>query len=222
MTIKRLEEQKQQRVAELAQEYRQKGYQVTVDPQPEDLPDFLTAFPIDVIANNDTENVIIEVRTRASLTKSPALTTIAEAVAGKVGWRFELVVTNPKGYNFLDEELVLIEQSNVDYRLAEAKELAAQEYGEAAMLLAWSALEAMLRHTAQSEQLDITQENPNYLLKNLFAYGLLSKEQLQILQDSLRARNVIAHGYRSQEQLFGLLDKLLHVADQLSNTKMAA
>ena len=223
MTVESLEKQRQQRIAAVAQEYRQKGYVVTVAPQPGQLPDFLTSFPIDLLACNPNENVIIVVRTRASLSTPPALTTIAEAIEGRTDWRFELIVTNPKDYHFIGVDLNVLDPRAVDYRLREAKQLAEQEYGEAAILLAWSALEAILRRTAQSEQIELEQENPNYLLKHLFAYGLLSREQLQILQASLQARNVIVHGYQTQEQqIAGLLDQLLNIATQLSTLKMAA
>ncbi len=215
-----LEERKRQRIAKVAQEYRKQGYEVIVAPQSEQLPRFLAMFPIDIIARNNKENVVIEVRTRPSLSKAPALDEIAQALEGRTNWRFELVVTNPKDYDPLLANSALLEQSDVAYRLNEARQLATQEYGEAAILMTWSALEAILRHTAQAEELPSIQKDPSYLLKSLYTYGLLSKDQFQILQDGLHARNVIAHGYKSREQLAGLLDNLFRVADQLSATSV--
>ena len=214
-------EEKRQHVAEVAREYRQQGYEVTINPDHSRLPDFLAPFSVDLIAQNDAENVVVEVRSRASFGEAPSLAAIAQALADKKDWRFDLVAINNYQHLRLDNT-ALLQGSDVDYRLNEARQLAAQEYGEAAILLTWSALEAMLRNTAQEEQLASSEENSSYLLKNLFTYGLLDKEQLQVLQKGLQVRDVIVHGYKPQESIAKLLTNLLHVADQLANTKMAA
>lgn len=216
-------QEKRQHIAEVAQEYQQQGYVVTVAPDSNQLPDFLSAFSIDLLARSADETVVVEVRTRASLTKAPALNAIATALEGRKQWRFDLVVINPDNYQYLRfGDNALLEESEIHYRLTEARQLAEQEYGEAAILVAWSALEAILRHLAEAEHLMDDEENFSHVLKNLFAYGWLDKDQLQVLQKGLQIRDVISHGYKLQESAPRILKDMLRVADQLSEMKVAA
>jgi uncharacterized protein YutE (UPF0331/DUF86 family) len=86
---------------------------------------------------------------------------------------------------------------------------------EVALLLAWSATEALLRVIADEEAIPVAPNNPSQLVKSLFTYGGLDKEQYQILQHALQARNTVVHGYKEQRSLASTLDQVLHVADQL-------
>src|SRR4051794_33909561 len=83
-------------VREVAREYRKRGYEVLVGPSLDQLPTFLAPFRIDLLARNGEENVVIEVRTRASLTDTPELDAIAQILQDRPSWRFELVVRNPR------------------------------------------------------------------------------------------------------------------------------
>jgi Holliday junction resolvase-like predicted endonuclease len=205
-----------QRLLEIACEYRQQGYSVTLDPTDDQLPDFLAPFQIDMIAHHPKEKVVVEVRSQASLQQAPELDAIAKAVQGKVDWRFELVVTNPKDQKgFQAKDATLLERNDINYRLQEARTLAQQEYGEAAFLLTWSVLEAVLRRVAQSQKIDLIQDTPLYLLKSLFTYGLLNQEQYQTLQKGFQTRNLLVHGYKTKQSFVQLLNDLLLVADQL-------
>ncbi len=207
----------QQRLHEVAHEYREQGYDVIIAPSRDQLPDFLAPFRLDMIARNDSETVIVEVRTQESLTQSPELDAIAQAIAGKAAWRFELVVTNPKDRKIkLGRDASLLDRPDIAYRLQEVRQLSEQEHGEAALLLAWTVIEALLRRLAQEENILLQQDNLMYLVKSLFSQGLLDKEQYQILQEGLEARNTIVHGYKGRRSYATTLDKLLHVAYQLN------
>ncbi|MHC5833859.1 MAG: hypothetical protein ACYT04_000000102130, partial [Nostoc sp.] len=59
-----------ERLLKLADEYREKGYEVFFHPNPEDLPDFLNHYSPDMIVRRGEENVVIEVKSRSSLTSS--------------------------------------------------------------------------------------------------------------------------------------------------------
>lgn len=213
---KRVEERERQRLLEVAREYRRQGYDVTVAPTREQLPDFLAPFRLDMIAYHPKEKVVVEVRSQNSLKQAPELDEIAKAVQDKTDWRFELVVTNPKERNRLQTNGAgLLERSDIDYRLQEVRNLVTNEYGEAAFLLMWSVLEAVLRRTAQTEKIDLMQDTPPYLVKSLFTYGLLNQEQYQTLQKGLQTRNLLVHGYKTKQSFAQLLNDLLSIADQL-------
>jgi Holliday junction resolvase len=140
-------ELERRRLLELAREYRKLGYDVITQPDKDQLPDFLAMLQPDMIASNQQENVVFEVKSQRTLTASTELKDIAIAIQGKKGWRFELVVTNPRekdGIRTASDSL--LNRSEVLYRLQEARHLSEQEHGEAAFLLAWSAAEAVLRN----------------------------------------------------------------------------
>ena len=205
-----------QRLLEVAREYRKQGYNVIVEPDRNQLPGFLVPFRPDMIAYGEKENVVVEVRMQDTLTDLPKLNAIAEAVQDQPMWRFELVVTNPRSRDFkvLKDASVLVHR-DIRSRLQEAHQLAAQEHGEAALLLTWSAIEALLRRIAQEERIMVAQSGPFPLMKSLFSYGLLDKEQFDILQQGLQIRNTVAHGFMSTQSYATILERLFKTADQL-------
>jgi uncharacterized protein YutE (UPF0331/DUF86 family) len=201
-----------QRLLEIAREYRQRGYEVIIEPSRDQLPEFLAPFRLDMLARNAVENVIVEVRTQESLTHAPELDMIAQALHDKATWRFELVVTNPKDRL---GDAALLDRPDIAYRLREARQLSDREHGEAAFLLAWSAAEALLRRIAREEDVPIDENNVALLLKSLLTYGLLDREQYQTLQEGFQARNIIVHGYAGRQFDKEVLERLLNLADQL-------
>ncbi|NJO43465.1 MAG: hypothetical protein HC865_23500 [Cyanobacteria bacterium RU_5_0] len=86
------------RLLKLAREYRQKGYQVTLHPSPEELPPPLADCSLDLVAVSDTRVVAAEVRSRETLTLNGTedLRRISESVQQLPGWEFELIVTNSR------------------------------------------------------------------------------------------------------------------------------
>lgn len=59
-----------ERLLQLAEEYRGQGYEVSFQPNPDDLPDFLKTYRPDLVARRGDEAVIIEVKSRSSLDSS--------------------------------------------------------------------------------------------------------------------------------------------------------
>jgi uncharacterized protein YutE (UPF0331/DUF86 family) len=205
-----------QRLLDVAREYRQRGYDVIIEPRSDQLPEFLSLFRIDMIARSAEENVVIEVRTQESLVEAPGLDAVAQALHNQPSWRFELVVTNPKDRSALYfKDAISLNHLDITDRLREARDLSDQEHGEAALVLAWSATEALLRAIADEEAISVTLNNPSELTKSLFTSGALDKEQYQRLQQGMQARNMVVHGYKEQRSLVTVLDQLLQVADQL-------
>ncbi len=213
----------QHRLREVAREYRERGYEVILEPMPDQLPTFLASFRIDMLARNAEENVIVEVRTQESLTDVPELDAIAQALHDKASWRFELVVTNPKDRGILQfKNATSLDYLDITYRLQEARQLSDQEHGEAALLLAWSATEALLRAIAEQEAISIVQTNPSQLAKSLFIYGVLDKQQYQTLQVADQARNTVSHGYKEQQSLVTTFEQVIHLAEQLLERRLSS
>jgi hypothetical protein len=129
-----------------------------------------------MLAHNNEENVVVEVRTQASLTNAPELDAIAQVLQDKHAWRFELVVSNPRDRSAIPfKDAKSLDHHDITSRLDEARELSDQEHGEAALLLAWSATEALLRHIADVEAISVVGHNPGQVAKSLYTYGVLDK-----------------------------------------------
>ncbi len=205
-----------QRLREIAREYRQRGYDVQIEPQPDQLPAFLAPFRVDLVAKNAEEHVVVEVRTQESLTDAPELDAIARVLDHQPTWRFELVVTNPRDRTALTfKNAIPLNDRDIVYRLREARQLSEQEHGEAAFLLAWSATEALLRSIADVEAVPITGHSVQQVMKSLYTYGVLDKTQYQTLQDGLQTRTMVVHGYKEPRALVSLVEQVLVITDQL-------
>jgi len=204
-----------ERLLELAQEYRQKGYEVLLPPKPEDLPDFLEGYQPDMVVRRGEEAVVIEVKTSRSLTSLQYLRGLARAIEEHPGWRFELVVTNPEGvdYPICDIEDSL-QKHEITTQLKVARELVAQ-HPESALLLAWSLTEASLRLLASQEGLRLKDFKPLHLLKTLAVEGVISKTEYQSLMNALALRNAIAHGFKASGLTQSAVLELIEVTEQL-------
>lgn len=207
------------RLLQLAEEYRNKGYDISFHPNPEDLPDFLKNYRPDMIVRRENEAVIIEVKSRRSLNSSSKqyLQNLAQSVEQHPGWRFELVMTNPEDAAYSPKAESSLQQSEIETRLQVARQLAAQ-HPESAILYSWSLVEATLRLVAEHEELSLQRLDSLYLVKQLVTEGVISRPEYQLLMDALSSRNAIAHGFKATQITQGSVNELIDVAEQLLKT----
>ncbi|MEG4857449.1 hypothetical protein QUB75_06700 [Microcoleus sp. K1-B6] len=79
-------------VSKIAEKYRQAGYTVLVDPEPEDIPfDLGTYRPNLIVKKNEAEGYIIELNGSGRQISIDRLKEIAEIVSENTGWRFLLI-----------------------------------------------------------------------------------------------------------------------------------
>lgn len=133
----RIKQLERKRLLELAQEYRHKGYEVLLPPNPEELPDFLRDYRPEMIVRRGEEAVVIEVKSRSSIASAQYLQGLAQAVKEHPGWRVELVMTNPEDASYLANVNGSLQEHEIKSQLQVAKELAVH-HAESAILYAWS------------------------------------------------------------------------------------
>jgi uncharacterized protein YutE (UPF0331/DUF86 family) len=194
----------------LAEEYRDKGYEISFHPNPEDLPDFLKNYRPDMIVRRGNEAVVIEVKSRSSLNSSTQyVRNLAQVVEQYPGWRFELVMTNPEDAAYSQSAEGSLQRPEIESRLQVARQLATQ-HPESAILYSWSLVEATLRLVAENEGLSLQRFDSLYLVKQLATEGVISKSEYQLLMNALSLRNSIAHGFKTtqltQESSYQLID----------------
>ncbi len=208
-----------ERLLQLAEEYRDKGYEISFHPNPEDLPDFLRSYRPDMIVRRGDEAVIIEVKSRRSLNSSTRqyLQNLAQSVEQHPGWRFELVMTNPEDAVYSPKAESSLQQPEIETRLEVARQLATQ-HPESAILYSWSLVEATLRLVAEHEGMSLQTLDPLYLVKQLVTEGVISRPEYQLLMDALSLRNAIAHGFKATQIKEESVYQLIDVAEQLLKT----
>ncbi|RYC32306.1 hypothetical protein D3273_09775 [Lichenibacterium minor] len=114
----------------VARRYRMMGYDVVERPSPEVLPDFMDGILPDVVARSVSDNVVVEIKTHASLTGSNDLVAMAEKVSAHPDWRFELVVMD-------DATTAAAEISDAEFEARLARARHAAEVGSADVAFAF-------------------------------------------------------------------------------------
>lgn len=189
-----LSELAQHKIEELAAEYQRKGYSVRVRPSALELPEFLGEFAPDLVAESPKGNVVVEVEV-ASAIDATKMARLAEVLEAHKNWRFEVVfVSQPVAAEIPSEENLAPEEQ-VNRLLTSAEALFANGEVEAAAMLAWSAVEAILRRNAQSAAPELERQSSARVLKHLYSLGRIEHDTYEKLLLLMQFRNAVAHGF---------------------------
>lgn len=183
------------RLKEAAQEYRRKGYDVMVEPRGDQMPGFLQSFSPDMIIRKGDENIVVEVKTRESLSASEQLDRIAEVIAEQPSWELRLILTNPRATSVADIENSLSPGEILDL-LKHVDRLSDLEEIDASLLLVTAAIEAAIRLIARKESIKIEGKNILGDAKRLVSYGVLLESEYDSIETIAQSRSALAHGYR--------------------------
>lgn len=186
-----------QKLQEIAGEYEARGYEVVVEPGPEKLPEFLAGFHPDLVARGPNESVVIEVKVGTKTAASERFRELAETIQRQPGWRFSLVVIDPRSDEVAPPTQQLLDRKEIADRLGRANELLRTGATDAAFLLMWVAVEALLRHIATREGLPLERVPSSSLMKELFSLGILSRSELAVAQRAFSVRNALVHGFET-------------------------
>jgi len=186
-----------QKLQEIAAEYEARGYEVLVEPSPEQLPEFLVGFRPDLVARGPNESVVVEVKVGTQTAASERFRELAETIQRQPGWRFSLVVIDPRSDEVAPPTQQLHDRQEIVDRLGRANELLKAGATDAAFLLMWVAVEALLRHIATREGLPLERVPSSSLIKELFSLGILSRHELEVAQRAFAVRNTLVHGFET-------------------------
>jgi uncharacterized protein YutE (UPF0331/DUF86 family) len=209
-----------ERLLKLAEDYRVKGYEVSLDPSFDDLPDFLKQYHLDMVVRRGDESVAVAVTSRSSLNSSSDryLRNLAQAIEQHSGWRFELVMMNPDDIAYSRQAEESFQYAEIASRLPVAKQLITQHI-ESAFLYSWSLVEATLRLVVKNEGLSLQKFSPLYLVKQLVMEGVISKSEYQLLMNAISLRNAIVHGFKTTQQITKeSVGELIDLIEQLLKT----
>jgi len=206
------EQMERERVDALEAEYRSKGYTVHVRPSGSDLPAFLSEFKPEIVATSPAGNVVIQV---TSLPRFDAEETqrLAEVVDRNPGWRFDIAFVNPPVAPDVPAQEHLADDEKVTRMLENAETLSKEGHVEAAGLIAYSALETILRRLAQSEAPQIERQSSARVLKELYSLGKIHPDTFEKLLPLMEFRNAVAHGFQPRNaapSIPEIIDEIRH------------
>ena len=211
--MRSLDQHEKKRLAEIAEEYRKRGYTVYEQPKSSELPGNLRGFRPDLMAVSEHDSVVVEVRSRANLSDEPHLAALAETVNRLPGWRFELVAAAAHR----DEQRIGTSYAvpEILERVALVQRLAAEGEVEVAFIAAWAVAEAMMREAAYRADIPLPTVMPNVVLNTLVTQGIVSRDLYEKLLAAMRVRNSLAHGFAPSEDPRPHLETLVHAIEEL-------
>ncbi len=187
-----------QAISQYADWYARQGYQVSVEPSPRQLPEFLRTLAPDMIARRDGENVVVQIKT-SSPASFEAIQRLARALEHRAGWQLQVVYVDLPDPEWQPPP-----------RLPETKDLLARldliggvggggDQSRLELLLLWSIVEAAARHRLSALKIPPTSRiSSSALLKMLLTEGIIEDDDYVLLRRGLAARNAIAHGFLNQ------------------------
>jgi hypothetical protein len=177
-------------VAAIADNYRKRGYAITLDPTEELMPTGVESYLPDFIAIRNDEKVAVEVKSRDSLGADPKLMRLAQQFRRVPGWRLDVAVvadTEPR------RRPEVLTRAEIEHRLETADRVAAESRDYAsALLLLWTAIEAVLHSRLENGKDQPV--SPNRLAKLAYSLGLVSDDSVPLMEWLVRVRNDVVHG----------------------------
>lgn len=186
----------ERRIKEIAKDYESRGYSVVVSPNQSNLPEFLRGYEPDLIAESESESVVVEVKsTKGNTAQLKQYESLANVISEHKKWRFELVFTNPIEQTVEKANVTELSLDKIRQRLDEVKSLIELNYVEAAFLLAWTALEASFRLKLENKKSDSTNKPTLAVIKTVFSLGYINLHDYKKLERFNQRRNQLIHGF---------------------------
>lgn len=193
--------------------YARLGYDVLVEPEQSDLPNFLQGFRPDLVAfaPSGEGGVVVELSTGIGARKREYMSALAERVRDQPAWRLDIVGIPP------DQSAEdAASTQDLDRALGEARELIRSHREQAGLLMLWSTIEGALRARIEKAKLPVATDRPLEMLNALVSEGELDSLQYRAFRDAFELRSRWAHGLRAPvEGTDTTIQKALELAEDL-------
>ncbi len=207
-----------QRAHAIAEEYRSRGYAVIENPSSEQLPDFLSVYRPNLLARKGDEAIVVEVKSRTSLTKDPQIRDLARLLHNKPNWNFELVVVGEDTPFGSLEEARPFKKEDILQGIETTEKLIESGFIEVALMSAWSTAEATVRLLIEAEGLSLDRFDPPYILMQAVTNGVISREDYNFLTKVMKHRNALAHGFKTVDFDPALVKELINTIKRLTQS----
>lgn len=211
------------KIQELAREYKKKGFTVYIEPTGNEVPDFIKNFNYtpDLIAISQEESHIVEVSSRDTAERLREISKLVDTIEKERGWRFILVMTNPRVSSVESIQPAIPELSDLQSafkKLSELVELSdnnKHKFDHAILLSAWSIVEGALRMYNYTGKSSMPVRSPRSVVRDAVMMGFITKEEGKFLDNIAEIRNSIAHGAVDNKISTASLTKLVKICKSL-------
>ena len=187
---------------------RAEGYEVIPEPSPRDLPSFLGEWHPDAIAIGKRPSLLVEVFRKKGSRESRKVHELRSLLADHDGWELRVFY-----FSSLEPTLRPVADVTTEEAIQAARNVSGIE-PRAAMLFAWSILEAVARdkiETAGTRPL-----NPSALVNLLTGEGYVSQNQANRMFELAKVRSQVAHGQIDFEAPTEDVLWILSIAEQVA------
>lgn len=191
-------------------QFEEKGYSFRIEPEKSFLPSFLEDFRPDAIASKDGMNVVIEVRNRQSSISEKSISKLKKLFEGQDSWQLHVVNVGSNDIERLPIEAV--PTSAISDRLLEVRRLKDAGFNDAAMVMAWSLLEAALQSTSSATQ--ARSRMPGTVVQTLAMNGYITPETEQKVRPLIQLRHRIVHGDMNARASADDVEAVLHAVEE--------
>jgi hypothetical protein len=136
---------------------------------------------------------VVEVKSRRDLVTESDIAQIAEYTRRLKGWRLEVQVIE-EAREALEAPTAPLSLKEALRRLHSASLLLKRKDAESALVVAWSAFEAVLRQLSWDADVVISPWSGVRAAKQLVALGVLTRSDYELFMRGLDARNHAVHG----------------------------
>jgi hypothetical protein len=191
-----------------AEELRERGYTVVIEPSPSTLPVALKDLRPDGIAIGKKPYLLIEV-TRDDDRNAGRVRKLQQAIRESEDWRLHLILNRDAH----EKSLAAPRLEDIRATLGRIERIARQDAG-AGLLMGWACLEALSR--AIEPRNFARPQAPARLVERLASEGHVVASEAKFLRSMIQKRNELAHGQLATivesdevEQFVALLGRLL-------------
>jgi hypothetical protein len=177
--------------------YRRHGYEVRMPLSKGDLPPFVKSFRPDFVAIRGRDKLLVLVQKAAGTPPKSVPDALFDRLRENPEWTLEYYYVQGRR-DVLEriEDTPALTSREIAKRASEARKLLSNGHREAALLLVWSALEAVMRNFAAKQGLDI-RGGAEAISSTLVANGYLEHSHHVLFQRVVPIRNALVHGLRN-------------------------
>lgn len=188
----------QEKVNSIAADLESRGYQVIIDPRPnnlQNLPFNLGDYRPDLIAFKDQGGCVVEVKLKSDRIPVEYFQDIAQRISQHQHWRFLIATLDDLNeLDFIDPAHDLPDWQELKKRLEIVDQLLKDSLLEPAFLYLWSLIEVSLRKQAIAAAIPIERRSLIKLIRYMYDVGELSLETYETLDSFIPLRNKVIHG----------------------------
>lgn len=188
---------------------RSEGYEVIPAPGPADLPPFLADRRPDAIAIGKRPSLLVEVFRKDGNRELARVRELQSCIQGHDDWQLRVFY-----FSSLEPTLQPVPNAATMDAIQAARNVSVIE-PRAALLLAWSIMEAVARETIETTGPRAL--NPNALVNLLVGEGHIDQDQANEMFRLSKLRSAVAHGQLDSATTPEDVSWLLSIAEQVAN-----